>query len=161
MSDSPARIRLRRALEAHISELGYSSAPLTPMVAPVPELVRVSPVRGRVVYGETVLRGDLGRKRCHERLRFFSQRRTRHRSNILFFIGVAEEDQKALETLLADLDIRSGLRGGHVHIVPIAVPRRERRTARAAAEQRSRRASRATGARPQARSHGTPRQGHR
>jgi hypothetical protein len=94
---------------------------------PVPEIVRVSPVRGRIAYGETVLRSDLGRRRCHERLLSFSQRRTRRRSSILFFIGVAEGDEPALEELLQELDIRSGTRGGHVHVVPITpstAPRR-------------------------------------
>jgi hypothetical protein len=89
---------------------------------PVPEIVRVSPVRGRIAYGETVLRGDLRRRSCHERLLFFSQRRTRHRSSILFFIGVAEADEPELEALLQRLDIRSNTRGGHVHVVPIAMP---------------------------------------
>jgi predicted nucleic acid-binding Zn ribbon protein len=82
-------------------------------------MVRISPGRHRIIYGETVLRRDLGSKRCHERLLFFSQRRTRHRSSILFFIGVATTDQQQLEALLARLDIRSGIRGGHVHVVPI------------------------------------------
>ena len=96
---------------------------------PVPEIVRVSPVRGRIAYGETVLRGDLRRRSCHERLLFFSQRRTRHRSSILFFIGVAEEDEPELEALLEQLDIRSGTRGGHVHVVPIAAATATRRRA--------------------------------
>jgi hypothetical protein len=97
----------------------------------IPEIARISPVRGRIVYGETVLRSDLRRKRCHERLLFFSQRHTRRRSSILFFIGVATRDQQELEVLLARLDIRTRLRGGHVHIVPIAAPvRLQRRTVR-------------------------------
>lgn len=101
--------------------------------SPVPEVVRVSPVRGRIVYGETVLRADLRRKECHERLLFFSQRRTRHRSSILLFIGVAEADAAQLDALLEQLDIRSSTRGGHVHIVPVpanSTPKK-RTTARA------------------------------
>ncbi|NJN50800.1 MAG: MFS transporter [Gammaproteobacteria bacterium] len=47
----------------------------------------MNPVRGRIVYGETILGSDLTRQTCHERLLSFSQRRTRHRSSILFFIG--------------------------------------------------------------------------
>jgi hypothetical protein len=127
MADSSARVHLRRELEAYVSQLGYSSVRVTGAGAPVPEIVRVSPVRGRIAYGETVLRSDLRSKRCHERLLFFSQRRTRHRSSILFFIGVAESDQQELEALLAQLDIRSGIRGGHVHVVPIAASEDTRR----------------------------------
>ena len=82
--------------------------------------MRMNPVRGRIAYGETVLHSDLRRRSCHERLRYFSQRRTRRRSTILFFIGVAEADRRELEALLARLDIRSATRGGHVHVVPIA-----------------------------------------
>jgi hypothetical protein len=127
MSESPARIHLRRQLEAHLRELGYSSVRIKRAGTPVPEILRVSPVRGRIAYGETVLHSDLRRRSCHERLLFFSQRRTRHRSSILFFIGVAAEDEADLEALLQQLEIRSGTRGGHVHIVPIdaaAAPRR-------------------------------------
>ena len=102
-----------------MTELGYSRARSGGAAVPVPEIVRVSPVRGRIAYGETVLRSDLGRSSCHERLLSFSQRRTRHRSSILFFIGVAERDEPALEALLQELDIRSATRGGHVHVVPI------------------------------------------
>lgn len=119
MPESSARIHLRRQLEAHLTELGYSCARTTRAGLPVPEIVRVSPVRGRIAYGETVLRGDLRRASCHERLRSFSQRRTRHRSSILFFIGVAAADEPELAALLQQLDIRSGTRGGHVHVVPI------------------------------------------
>ncbi|HVO25790.1 MAG TPA: hypothetical protein VMW56_19400 [Candidatus Margulisiibacteriota bacterium] len=110
-----------------MTELGYSCARSRRAALPVPEIVRLSPVRGRIAYGETVLRSDLGRRSCHERLLYFSQRRTRQRSSILFFIGVAEGDEPALEELLQALDIRSGTRGGHVHVVPIppsALPRR-------------------------------------
>ena len=120
MSGSAARLHLRRQLEEHLTELGYSCVRMKRAGLPVPEIVRVSPVRGRIAYGETVLRGDLRRASCHERLRFFSQRRTRHRSSILFFIGVAAADEPELEALLQQLDIRSGTRGGHVHVVPIA-----------------------------------------
>jgi len=117
--DSAVRVHLRRRLEAHLTELGYSCARSRRAALPVPEIVRVSPVRGRIAYGETVLRSDLGRRSCHERLLYFSQRRTHRRSSILFFIGVAEGDEPALEELLQELDIRSGTRGGHVHVVPI------------------------------------------
>lgn len=126
MADSSARAHLRRTLEAHVAQLGYSSVGATP-APPVPEIVRVSPVRGRIAYGETVLRDDLRRARCHERLLSFSQRRTRSRSSILFFIGVTAGDEQDLEALLQRLEIRSGVRGGHVHVVPIAAPKVARR----------------------------------
>jgi hypothetical protein len=129
MSDSPARLHLRRQLEAHLTELGYSCVRMKRASLPVPEIMRVSPVRGRIAYGETVLRSDLRRRSCHERLLFFSQRRTRHRSSILFFIGVATADEPELEALLEQLDIRSGTRGGHVHVVPIAVSAQTRKRA--------------------------------
>ena len=132
MGEPAARLYLRRQLEAHLTELGYSCVRMKRATAPVPEIVRVSPVRGRIAYGETVLRGDLRRRNCHERLLFFSQRRTRHRSSILFFIGVAEADEPDLEALLEELEIRSGTRGGHVHVVPIAVGTATRRRASAA-----------------------------
>jgi hypothetical protein len=122
MSDSLGRAHLRRKLEAHLTQLGYSSVRARRAALSMPEIVRVSPVRGRIAYGETVLHSDLHRRRCHERLLSFSQRRTRHRSSILFFIGVAEADQQELETLLEQLEIRSGVRGGHVHVVPIPGP---------------------------------------
>lgn len=118
----PTRARLRRHLEAHLTELGYSSVRAKRNGSPVPEIVRVSPVRGRIAYGETVLHDDLERPSCHERLLSFSQRRTRHRSSILFFIGVSEADEAELEALLQRLDIRSSSRGGHVHLVPLALP---------------------------------------
>ena len=129
MSDSSSRLHLRRQLEARLTELGYSCVRTKRPGSPVPEIVRVSPVRGRIAYGETVLRNDLRRRSCHERLLFFSQRRTRHRSSILFFIGVAEADEPELEALLQQLDIRSGTRGGHVHVVPIAAATAPRRRA--------------------------------
>jgi hypothetical protein len=122
MSAATTRLYLRRELEAYLTQLGYSSVRARRAGALVPEIVRVSPVRGRLAYGETVLRCDLRRRRCHERLMRFSQRRTRHRSTILFFIGVAAADQKDLETLLTQLAIRSGTYGGHVHVVPIDAP---------------------------------------
>jgi hypothetical protein len=56
----------------------------------------------------------------------FSQRRTRHRSSILFFIGVVETHQAELETLLEELEIRSAVGGGHVHVIPIAAPQKNR-----------------------------------
>lgn len=121
MADSAIRMHLRRQLAQHVSDLGYSLSLEAPGPEE-PELLRMSPVRRRIAYGETVLKADLKKKRCHDRLRLFSQRRTRRRGSILFFIGVAEDDQQELETLLADLEIRSGIRGGHVHIVPIPKP---------------------------------------
>ncbi len=121
-NDSPARAHLRRELNAHLTQLGYSSPRTRRTGTPVPEIVRVNPVRGRTAYGETVLHSDLRCQRCHERLLCFSQRRTRHRSSILFFIGIAEADQRELEALLERLAIRSATRGGHVHVVPIAAP---------------------------------------
>ena len=121
MRESTARLYLRRKLEAYLTELGYSCVRMKRASSPAPEIVRVSPVRGRIAYGETVLHADLQRSSCHERLRFFSQRRTRHRSSILFFIGVAEADEPELAALLEALDIRNGTRGGHVHVVPIVV----------------------------------------
>jgi hypothetical protein len=133
LAESSARLHLRRHLEAHLTSLGYSSARMKRPGSPVPEVVRVSPVRGRIVYGETVLRADLRRKECHERLLFFSQRRTRHRSSILLFIGVAEADAAQLDALLEQLDIRSSTRGGHVHIVPVpanSTPKKRTTTAR-------------------------------
>ena len=127
MSETQARTRLRRELEAHLSQLGYSSV-RPPRVGRVePEIVRVSPVRGTIVYGEVVLAADLRLKKCHERLLSFSQRRTRHRSSILFFIGVEASHQKALEALLEQLAIRGGIHGGHVHVVPVATPERAAR----------------------------------
>lgn len=114
-----------------MSNLGYSSARPGRARPPVPEIVRVSPVRGRIVYGATVLRSDLKSKESHERLISFSQRRTRQRSSILFFIGVGEADQAALEALLQKLEIRTGTRGGHVHVVPITSPEKAKRPARA------------------------------
>jgi hypothetical protein len=131
MSESTERLYLRRQLEAHLTELGYSCERAKRAGTPVPEIVRVSPVRAKIAYGETVLHGDLERRSCHERLLSFSQRRTRHGSSILFFIGVAEADEPGLKVLLQQLDIRNGTRGGHVHVVPFAVGTARRRTARA------------------------------
>jgi hypothetical protein len=119
-AESRARTYLRSELELHVSGLGYSAVHATSGNADAPEIVRVSPTRGRLAYGETVLHGDLRRRQCHERLVAVSQRRTRRRSSILFFIGVSEDDRPELEALLERLDIRSGIRGGHVHIVAIA-----------------------------------------
>jgi len=114
-------------LEAHLSSLGYSSSRKLAAGLTVAEIVRVNPVRGRVVYGATVLSSDLDSEHCHERLRLFSRRRTRHRSSIPFFIGVAEDDKQALEELLQRLDIRSATRGGHVQVVAIPLPATPRR----------------------------------
>jgi len=130
MSEATTRLHLRRQLEAHLSALGYSCVRTRKTGGPIPEIVRVSPVRGRIAYGETVVHGDLQRQTCHERLLSFSQRRTRQRSSILFFIGVALVDRPALEALLEELDIRSDTRGGHVHVVPIDEPRRRTAPAR-------------------------------
>jgi hypothetical protein len=127
MADSATRAQLRRALDAHLASLGYTCARAKRPGLLMPELVRMSPVRGRMVYGETVVHGDLRSRRCHERLRVFSERRTRRRSSIVFFVGVAEGDQAALETLLQRLDIRTHMRGGHVYVVPLALPRTPRR----------------------------------
>jgi hypothetical protein len=130
---SRARAHLRSQLELHVSELGYSAVHATSGTVDAPEIVRVSPTRGRLAYGETVLHGDLRRRQCHERLVAVSQRRTRRRSSILFFVGVSEDDRQELEALLERLEIRSGIRGGHVHVVAIAPesrrPLRRRRPA--------------------------------
>ena len=134
MTASPTRVHLRRELEAYLTELGYSTVRAGRVGAPMPEIVRVSPVRGRIAYGETVLGSDLRSERCHQRLLSFSQRRTRHRSTILFFIGVAETDRAELETLLERLEIRSATRGGHVHVVPFVAPERNRRRVAAAGQ---------------------------
>lgn len=125
-TDSAMRIHLRRELNAHLAELGYTDARPLRNGPITPEIVRMNPVRGRIVYGETVLGSDLRRRTCHERLLSFSQRRTRHRSSILFFIGVAEVHQEELERLLEELEIRSAVGGGHVHIVPISAPQKNR-----------------------------------
>jgi len=122
MEELATRAYLRRRLEAHLTELGYSGVRARTTANPAPEVLRVNPVRGRIVYGETVLRSDLRSRRCRERLISFSQRRTRHRSSILFFIAVLQADQAALETLLEELDIRSAVRGGHVHVVAVTSP---------------------------------------
>ena len=118
MPKQAERLHLRRHLAAHLAELGYSNVRAARSKAAQPELVRVSPTRGHIAFGETVLRDDLTRTDCHERLVQFSQRRTRHRSTILFFIGVSEQDRADVVALLEKLDIRSGTRGGHVHVVP-------------------------------------------
>ena len=122
MTDTGKRALLRRQLDAHLIALGYSCLHARRIGAPLPEIARVSPVRGRIAYGETVLRSDLGSRRCHERLLLFSQRRTRRRSTILLFIGVAAEDRSELEALLERLNIQNGIRGGHVHVVTIRPP---------------------------------------
>lgn len=127
MAQSTLRAHLRRQLEDHLTKLGYSGVPVKRVNEPVPEIVRISPVRGRLAYGETVLRSDLQLRRCHERLLSFSQRRTRRRSSILFFIAVAEGDEADLNNLLQELDIRTGTRGGHVHVVAVAKPPAARR----------------------------------
>ena len=119
---SPSRQFLRRQVEAHLKALGYSRLRNRRSKLPAPEFVGFSPVRGSLVYCETVMHDDLSSATCHERLVTFSQRRTRRRSSILFFIGVADADQEELTALLEQLDIRTGTRGGHVHVVPIAAP---------------------------------------
>ena len=125
-TDSALRIHLRRELNAHLTQLGYTDSRPLNRGPIIPEIVRMNPVRGRIVYGETILGSDLGRRTCHERLLSFSQRRTRHRSSILFFIGVVETHQAELESLLEELEIRSAVGGGHVHVVPIAAPQKGR-----------------------------------
>ncbi len=120
--DSALRAHVRRGLNAHLSALGYTNPRIVGAEDTRPEIVRMNPVRGRIAYGETVLRSDLGRPSCHKRLMSFSQRRTRRRSTILFFIGVVETQQRELEGLLEKLGIRSAVGGGHVHVVPIAAP---------------------------------------
>lgn len=122
-SEASTRAHLRRELEAHLNRLGYTGTRMLRGATRQAEVARVSPVRGTIVYGQTVLHGDLRRRECHEDLLFFSKRRTRHRSSIPFFIGVAEADRDALEALLQDLGIRSGVRGGHVQVV--AIPDRD------------------------------------
>ena len=134
MRQTPTRARLRRELEAHLSSLGYSSTRKAVPGLTLAEIVRVNPVRGRIVYAATVLSDDLDNEHCHERLRFFSRRRTRHRSSIPFYIGVSESDKPALEDLLARLEIRSSTRGGHVQIV--AIPPAASSTARASQRNR-------------------------
>jgi hypothetical protein len=130
--EAAARLHLRRELEAHLDGLGYTFVRHIDRVgAPAAEIARVSPVRGRLVYGETVLRADLRRRRCHDRLRFFAQRYTRRRSQILFFVAVEEECRDELEALLVELGIRGAVRGGNVHMLPVSVPgkRRQRSSA--------------------------------
>jgi hypothetical protein len=129
MSPSALRSQLLRLLAAHLNDLGYSFPRPIRDGRSLPEIVRVSTVRGRIAYGAAVVRADLRSPKCHERLISLSQRRTRQRSSILFFIGVAEEDQAELERLLEELEIRSGTRGGHVHVVPIALEDKPRRRA--------------------------------
>jgi len=122
VSESSTRLYLRRELEAHLTKLGYTTSRARRLGQPAAEVVRMSPVRGRLAYGETVLHADLSSPRSRDRLVFFSQRRTRHRSSILFFIAVFEADREALELLLAELGVRNSVRGGHVHVLSIAAP---------------------------------------
>jgi hypothetical protein len=120
MRDTPERARLRRELEAHLSRIGYSVPREKTIGDFTAEVVRVHPVRSRIAYGATVLRADLKRPACHRQLMFFSQRRTRRRSSIPFFIAVSEKDRPELEALLERLGVRDGVRGGHVQIVSVA-----------------------------------------
>ena len=120
--DSALRAHVRRALNDHMSSLGYTTPRALGISGSTPEIVRRNPGRGRIAFGETVLRSDLALSSCHERLKSFSQRRTRSRSTILFFIGVVETQRKEVECLLEELGIRSALGGGHVQIVPVAAP---------------------------------------
>jgi len=117
---SAERRNLLRQLDAYLSELGYSTRRPKRVGVITPEIVRVSPTRGRIVYGEVVTREDMAKSSCHERLVSFSQRRTRRRATILLFLATPSEDQGELEELLKRLDIRSNTRGGHVHVVPMA-----------------------------------------
>jgi len=124
-TETALRLHLRRELEAHLDGLGYTFVRhINRVGAPAAEVARVSPVRGRLVYGETVLRTDMRRRRCHDRLRFFAQRRTRRRSQILFFVAVEEECRDDLEALLIELGIRGAARGGNVHVLPVNMPPR-------------------------------------
>lgn len=116
------RTHLRRRLNDHMSSLGYTNPRELGISGQTPEIVRRNPARGRIAFGETVMLNDLASPSCHDRLKSFSQRRTRSRSTILFFIGVVETQRKELEGLLEELGIRSALGGGHVQIVPIAAP---------------------------------------
>lgn len=129
-----ARSHLRRELETHLDGLGYTFPRRIHRAGePIAEIARVSPVRGRLVYGETVMRGDLRRRQCHERLQYFSHRRTRRRTPILLFIAVQEDCRADLEAVLVDIGIRGALRGGNVHIVSVAgvpSPKRTRTSAR-------------------------------
>jgi hypothetical protein len=120
MRDTPARAHLRRELELHLTRLGYSVPRVKPIGPVNAEVARVHPVRSRIAYGATFLRSDLKRPACHKQLIFFSQRRTRRRSSIPFFIAVADADRGALESLLEQLGVRDGVRGGHVQIVSVA-----------------------------------------
>jgi len=129
-TEAATRQVLRRELEAHLDGLGYTFVRHIHRVgAPEAEIARLSPVRGRLVYGETVVRADLRRRRCHDRLRFFAQRRTRRRSQILFFVAVEEQYRNELEALFIELGIRGAVRGGNVHVVGVNIPARPRRSA--------------------------------
>jgi hypothetical protein len=119
MTKLNGRLHLRRRLAAHLAELGYTNVRPKRSRLMEPELVRVSPTRGHIAFGEIVAKADLNDATCHQRLVHFSQRRTRHRSTILFFIGVTEADEAAVVALLERLDIRGGSRGGHVQVVPL------------------------------------------
>lgn len=120
--DSALRTHVRRALNDHMSSLGFTTPRPAEKGATVPEIVRRNPGRGRIAFGETFLRGDLQRESCHQRLKTFAQRRTRSRSTILFFIGIVEDEREEVEGLLEKLGIRSSTGGGHVLLVPIAPP---------------------------------------
>jgi hypothetical protein len=133
--DTPtARLHLRRELGAHLESLGYTFVRRMHRTGePLAEIARVNPVRGRLVYGETVLRADLRRRRCHERLQYFAHRRTRRRGQIPLFIAVEESCVNDLEALLVDLGIRGAVRGGNVYVLPVsATPQRKRPAPRAA-----------------------------
>jgi len=134
MSPSATRSQLLRVLEAHLNGLGYCFPRPVDDSRSALQIVRFSTVRGRIAYGAAVVRRDLSSPKCQELLVSLSQRRTRQRSSILFFIGVAEKDQAELESLLERLQIRSDIRGGHVHVVPIANPEKTRRRAAASAK---------------------------
>ncbi|MGD9763517.1 MAG: hypothetical protein AB7V27_07380 [Candidatus Binatia bacterium] len=121
MSQTQVRFQLRRGLKAHLDALGYTAdRVMTRVGAPPAEIARISPVRGRLVYGQTILATDLTNPRCHERLTYFAHRRTKRRSQIMLFIAVEETHQAALEQLLVDLGIRSAVRGGHVQVIAFA-----------------------------------------
>ena len=122
MTDASIRAHLRRELEAHLSQLGYCAPHVPRAGLPAAEIARINPVRSRIAYGATVTHGDLQRPNCHKQLVSFSQRRTRRRSSIPFFIAVSEPDRTELEALLEKLGIRDKVRGGHVQVVTIREP---------------------------------------
>jgi hypothetical protein len=129
MIDASIRAHLRRELEEHLNQLGYCAIHVQRAGLPTAEIARINPVRSRIAYGATVTHSDLQRRNCHRQLVSFSQRRTRRRSSIPFFIAVSESDRTELEALLETLGIRDKVRGGHVQVVVIREPAVRRRKA--------------------------------